>query len=108
MTPLRGATRFNAELAGGVEHGHQAHDAAIPLLPAPGERGERHALAGDLVDIPADILEATDSRRENRIMAGLPVRKVLDDLVSGLALVFLIELRQKAMRSSGTVRSDRG
>src|ERR671920_439679 len=77
------AARLDPELAARVEHGHQADDAAVALDPAPREGGEGHALAGDEVDLAADVLEADDPVAEQRAVAGLPVREVVGRLAPG-------------------------
>src|SRR5690349_17878658 len=85
---------LDAVLAAPVDDGHQAHDATVALLPAPREGGESDALAGDLVDVAADVLDAADAGGEDRRVARLPIREVLDHLAAGFALVFQVDLRQ--------------
>src|SRR6267154_4991592 len=96
-------SRLDAVLAGRIEHRDQAHDAAIALGPAPREAGEGDALAGHLVDLPADVLEAADAGRQDGAVAGLPLREVLQHVVAGPLLVLLADEGQQAVRPARAV-----
>src|SRR3954462_7723423 len=80
---------LDAVLAGRVDDGDEADDAAVALDPAPGEGGEGDALAGDLVDVAADVLEADDAVAEQGAVARLPMREVVGHLAAGVLLVLL-------------------
>ncbi len=45
---------------------------------------------------------------QNRVVAGLPLREVLDDRAAGEFLVFLVDARQQPMRRARTMRADGG
>src|SRR5713101_3149666 len=94
---LHGSSTFaglNAESAGRIDDRDQAHDAAVALFPTPRECGERHPLARHLVDVAADVLETANTGGQDRVVAGLPFREVLDDLASMKFFVFLIDFGQ--------------
>src|SRR5438128_1404310 len=64
----------------GVEHGNDAQGAAFALRPTPGKGQERAALAGNLIDVAADILDAGNAVGHHDLVRRLPVRKILDDV----------------------------
>jgi hypothetical protein len=97
---------FDPEIPAWIRDRHETHDTAVALLPAPWEGGKRHSLAGDLVDVAAYVLEATDARRQNRVVAGFPLGEILDYFAAGLALVFFVDPRQEPVRCAGTMRPD--
>src|SRR5450432_2562600 len=76
----------------GIGDRHQADDAAVALLPVPGEQREGDAPAGDLVEIAAHILDAQDAVLEQDAMHRLPFRKIV--LPVAAARPFLVFLRQ--------------
>ena len=88
-----------------VEHRDHAQRAAFAVRPAPREREEGAALAGDLVDVAADVLDARDAVGHHDLVRRLPVREVLDDVAAGLGLVFVVEMR---LRRSRPVRPEEG
>ena len=51
---------------------HQADDAAVAAIPVPREEREGEALAGDLVDVAADILDAENAVLEQDAVHRLP------------------------------------
>src|SRR3954447_7000786 len=89
-----------------VDHRDQADDAAVAAVPVPGEEREGASLAGDLVDIAADVLDAEDTVLEQDAMDRLPFRKVL--LPVAAARPFLVFLRQMRMQRTVALRPDRG
>src|SRR4051812_3586450 len=93
--PLLAVARLDAVIARRVDDRDEADDAAVALDPAPRERGERDALAGDLVDVAADVLEADDAVAEQRPVARLPEREVLGHLAPGVRLVLLDHARDE-------------
>src|SRR5580658_2446349 len=99
---------LDAVLARRIENRNQSHDAAIAAGPAPGETGKGYALAGDGIDLPANILEAADPGGQNRAMAGLPFRKILQHVVAGALLVVLTDEGQQTVGPTGPVRPDGG
>src|SRR4051812_5908365 len=103
--PLLAVARLDAVIARRVDDRDEADDAAVALDPAPGEGGEGDALAGDLVDVAADVLEADDAVAEQGAVAGLPVREVVGHLAAGVLLVLLDHARdERAVR----LHPDRG
>src|SRR3954451_11401493 len=89
-----------------IDHRHQADDAAVTAIPIPREEREGAALAGDLVDIAADVLDAEDTVLEQDAMHRLPFRKVLFPVSA--ARPFLVFLRQMRMQRTVALRPDGG
>src|SRR5262249_54942281 len=89
----------------GVDDGDQANDAAVAALPIPREQREGAALAGDLVDVAADILDAEDAVLEQDAVDRLPVGKILLPVASARpCLAFLGQMRMQravALRADG-------
>src|SRR5262249_59505793 len=78
----------------GVDDGDQPNDAAVAPLPVPRKQREGAALAGDLVDVAADVLDAQDAVLEQDAVDRLPVRKILLPVAAARPrLVFLGEMR---------------
>ena len=70
-------------------------------MPFPREALEGAALAGDLVEVGADILDGRDAGGEQRLVRRIPLREILDRLASGRLLVFgqqILDLRAVAVR----------
>jgi hypothetical protein len=61
----------------GVGDGDETNDAAVAAIPVPREKREGAALAGDLVDVAADVLDAEDAVLEQDAVDRLPLRKVI-------------------------------
>src|SRR5262249_52727456 len=81
-------------------------DAAVATIPIPRKISERAALAGDLVDITADILDAHDPILEQDAVNRLPFRKVILPIASaGPLTVFLGQMR---MQRPVSLRPDGG
>src|SRR5262245_20811812 len=81
-----------------IKHGNDAQRAALAVRPAPGERKERAALASDLVDVAADILDARDAVGHHDLVRRLPIREILNDVAAGRSLVFDVEMRLRRPR----------
>src|SRR5215510_16364969 len=81
-----------------IEHRDHPQRAAFAIRPTPREREERAALAGDLVDVATDVLDARDAVGHHDLVRGLPVREVLDDVTAGLGLVLGVEMRLRRAR----------
>src|SRR5437016_2869465 len=79
--------------------------AALAVRPAPRERKEGAALAGDLVDVAADILDAGDAVGHHDLVRRLPMREVLDDVAAGRGLVLVVEM---GLRRPRAVRPEEG
>src|SRR5262249_53336215 len=90
--------RLKSERLLWIEHRDHPQRATFAIGPPPREREERAALAGDLVDISTDVLDARNAVRHHDLVRGLPVRKVLDDVTAGLGLVLGIEMRLRRPR----------
>src|SRR5262245_8732014 len=82
-------------VAARIDDGDHTHNAAVPFYPADRERGNGDTPAGDLVDVPADILEPGDAVAEQEAMARLPFGEDLPDRFSGLALKLRTDIGQK-------------
>src|SRR3954470_19813216 len=90
----------------GVGDGDETNDAAVAAIPVPREKCEGAALAGDLVDVAADVLDAKDAVLEQDAVDRLPLREViLPVTASRPLLVFLGEVR---MQRAVALRPDRG
>src|SRR4029453_16079362 len=76
-----------------IKHRDNPQRAAFAVRPAPGEREEGAALAGDLVDVATDILDARDAVGHHDLVRRPPIREILDDVTAGRRLVFDIEMR---------------
>src|SRR5262249_12407666 len=101
--------RFEPERLLRVEHRHHPQRAALPVRPAPREREERAALAGDLVDVAADVLDARDAVGHHDLVRRLPIREVLGDVAAGRGLVLVVEMRLRRPRSvRAKERAERG
>src|SRR5689334_17996809 len=88
--------RFDAVFLAPVDHGDEADDAAIAAVPVPREECEGAALAGDRIEITADILDAEDAVLEQDLVHGLPFREILLPVAAaGPFLVFLLQMRQQ-------------
>src|ERR1700752_4768311 len=89
----------------GIDDGDQADDAAVAAIPVPREEREGAALARDLVDVAADILDAEDAVLEQDAMHGLPFREVVLPVAPARPLlVFVGEMRMQravALRADG-------
>src|SRR5262245_40487607 len=94
---------LEAERLRRVERRHHAQRAALAVRPAPRERKARAPLAGELVDLAADVLDAGDAVGHHDLVRRFPVREVVDDVAAGLGKVFVIEVR---LRGSGPVRPE--
>src|SRR4051812_30458929 len=90
----------------GVGDGNETNDAAVAAIPVPREKREGAALAGDLVYVAADVLDAEDAVLEQDAVDRFPFRKViLPVAASRPLLVFLGEVR---MQRAVALRPDRG
>ena len=92
---------FEPIVAGRIEDRDQADHAGVALQPLPGEALQGEALAADLIEVAADILDGGDAGREQRAMRRVPLREVGDGFASGRFLVFrqqIFDLRAVAMR----------
>ena len=70
-------------------------------MPFPREALERAALAGQLVEIAADVLDGRDAGAEQHLVRGVPLREILDRVAAGRLLVFrqqILDLRAVAVR----------
>src|SRR5258705_1696566 len=70
-----------------IEHCDHTQGATFAIRPAPREREERATLAGDLVDVAANVLDARDAVGHHDLVRGLPIREILDDVAAGGGLV---------------------
>ncbi len=96
------APDFEPIIAGRIEDRDQPDHAGVALVPFPGEALERAALAGDLVEIGADVLDGRNAGGEQRLVRRIPLGKILDRLAPGRLLVFgqqILDLRAVAMRT---------
>src|SRR4029078_9623444 len=91
-------SRLEAERLRRIEHRHHPQRAALAVRPAPGEREEGAALAGDLVDIPADVFDAGDAVGHHDLVRRLPVRKVVNDVTTGFGEILVVEMRLRRPR----------
>src|SRR5262249_9151875 len=89
----------------GVDYRDQANDAAVAALPVPGKQREGAALAGDLIDVAADVLDAQNAVLEQDAVHRLPVGKIRLPVASARPrLVLLGEVRVQravALRADG-------
>src|SRR5262245_5455948 len=95
--------RREPELLLRIDRSDDAQCAALAVRPAPRKREERAALAGDGVDVAADVLDARNAVRHHDLVRGLPVREVVDDMAAGHRLVLDVEMR---LRRAGPVRPE--
>ncbi len=89
-----------------VGDGDQADDAAVAAVPVPREEREGAALARDLVDITADILDAENAVLEQDAVHRLPFREVV--LPVAPARPFLVLRGEMRMQGAVAVRTDGG
>ena len=68
---------LDAVLLAAVDHRDEPDDAAVAAIPVDREEGEGAALAGDRVEIAADILDAEDAGLEDLLVDRLPFREVV-------------------------------
>src|SRR3954451_10179613 len=89
-----------------IDHRHQPDDAAVATIPVPREEREGAALAGDLVDVATDVLDAEDTVLEQDAMHRLPFREILLPVAATRPL--LVFLRQMRMQRTIALRPDGG
>src|SRR5215467_13940984 len=82
-----------------IKHRDHPQRTALAVRPAPWECKEGAALAGDLVDVAADVFDAGDAVGHHDLVRRLPIREILDDVTAGRGLVFDIEMRLRRARS---------
>src|SRR5262245_44518502 len=99
----RSCSGLEAEGLVGIDDGDHAQRAALAVGPAPREGDEGAALAGDLVDVAADVLDAGNATGNPDLVRRLPVREVVDDVAAGLGKILVVEVR---LRRPGTVRPE--
>src|SRR5262249_61820997 len=99
----RSCSGLEAEGLVGIDDGDPAQRAALAVGPAPREGEEGAALAGDLVDVAADVLDAGNAVGHHDLVRRLPVREVVDDMTAGLGKILVVEVR---LRRPGTVRPE--
>src|SRR5262247_1720776 len=102
-SPSTSSSGLEAKGLLGIEHRDDAQRAALAVGPAPREGKEGAALAGDLVDVAADVLDAGNAVGHHDLVRRLPVREVVDDVAAGLGKILVVEVR---LRRPGTVRPE--
>src|SRR5262249_61267272 len=87
---------LDAILAFRIDDRDEADDAAVAAVPIPREEREGAALAGDLVEVAADILDAEDAVLEQLVVHRLPLREVIGPVAAaGPGVVFFLQMRQQ-------------
>src|SRR5262249_57132463 len=95
----RSCSGLEAEGLVGIDDGDHAQRAALAVGPAPREGEEGAALAGDPVDVAADVLDAGNAVGHHDLVCRLPVRKVVDDMTAGLGKILVVEVRLRRPRT---------
>src|SRR3989304_7798778 len=84
----------------GVGNCDQPYHTAVALRPAPGKGHERAALAGDEIEVAADVLDARDARPHHDLVRRLPMPEVVLDVAAGELPVLVVQI---SMGWSGAV-----
>src|SRR5262245_19445193 len=97
-SPSTSSSGLEAKGLLGIEHRDDAQRAALAVGPAPREGKEGAALAGDLVDVAADVLDPGDAVGHHDLVRRLPVGEIVDDVAPGLGEIFVVEVRLRRPR----------